>query len=411
MDLTVSQSAPSRIEDHSDLQVAVRTQIEKAASEICRAQFGSHLRALILTGSAARAEASIAVDNSCLNLLSDAELIGILDEQSKLPSDAEGLELASRVEKELADRAILCHVSLGFAHDRFLRNMRPHIFAYELRTCGRVVLGDPCILSLIPSFGPEDIPLEDGWRLLSNRLVEMAEALSGGRTDIPSVEICYRTIKLCLDAATSLLIFAGGYAASYRQRSENIGMLSTAAIPGFDLRDFSTTVGLCTAEKLGSVLQSSAIKDWQSVVQACQYAIKLWIWELQKMTGVADDSGLRLCLRFARQQSFLARVRGWLFVLRRRRWARSWRNWLRWMRLALVGSPRYCTYAAMGELFLSGQLLPLQAVAEDTRSDWEDLYRLLPERPEDVRENTNTPSSVGLAIGWNYHKFLEETRA
>lgn len=81
------------------------------------------------------------------------------------------------------------------------------------------------------------------------------------------------------------------------------------------------------------------------------------------------------------------------------------------MRLALVGSPRYCTYAAMGELFLSGQLLPLQAVAEDTRSDWEDLYRLLPERPEDVRENTNTPSSVGLAIGWNYHKFLEETRA
>lgn len=409
----VSQWVPSRIADQGSLQVDIRAEIEKATSEICQARFGSHLRALLLTGSVAREETSIAVDDDCLRLLSDAELIGILDEQSKLPTDAEARELAKRVEEELANRAIRCHVSLGFAHDRFLRNMRPHIFAYELRTCGRVVLGDPRILSLIPSFGPEDIPIEDGWRLLSNRMVEIAEALSKGKPDVPSAEVCYRTIKLYLDTATSLLIFTGRYAASYRQRSENIRLLRATAIdiPDFDLRDFSTIVGLCTAEKLDSSQPSTVIKDRQSVVKGCQYAIKLWVWELQKMTGAADDSGLRLCLRFARQQGFLARVRGWLFVLRRRRWARSWRNWLRWMRLALVGSPRYCTYAAMGELFLSGQLLSPQSVAENVRSDWADLYRLLPEEPEDVRESPYTASSLGLAIGWNYHKFLEETRA
>ena len=47
------------------------------------------------------------------------------------------------------------------------------------------------------------------------------------------------------------------------------------------------------------------------------------------------------------------RVRGWLHVVRRCGWHRSWRLWPRWVRLARRGSPRYLVYAAACQTLFS----------------------------------------------------------
>jgi hypothetical protein len=396
---------------------------ERVAQEttaMCVQHFGSALRAVILTGSLARGEGSLSNDGTPGRLASDAEFVVVLHDRVPLPTSSDSARLGGGIESQLAAGGVQCHVSLSCVHDDFLRKMRPHIFAYELRTCGKVLYGEQDILALIHPVTAAAIPLEDAWRLLSNRMVEMAEALcetqSAGTGPVPQ-KVFYRAAKLQLDTATSLLIFTGNYAPSYRQRCREINGLARTSqnrfgLP-FSLTQLAHTVDDCTGWKLSQKSALSDGVDWEWVAIACRNASLLWEWELRRMTNaVGDLSPSDLCKRLMRQQPLAARMRGWLYVMRRQGWKKTVAEWPRWLKLALKGSPRYWVYALTGELFLH-----LDARVTGRANNLDDelncsvLRKHLPVLPHDRPNSAENWQRMAQDAVWNYQQFLVDTRA
>jgi hypothetical protein len=403
---------------------SVATQLgERVAQETaakCARHFGSALRAVVLTGSLARGEGSLSSDGIPGKLASDAEFVVILHDRAPLPKSSDTTMLSAEIESQLAAGHVQCHISLSCAHGNFFRKMRPHIFAYELKTCGKVLFGEQNILSLIPSFAPTDIPLEDGWRLLSNRMIEMAEGLCEARSvgcgPVPE-DVFYRAIKLNLDAATSLLIFTGNYAPSYRQRSRNISSLAKNGIDAtglpFSLKQVALLTADCTDWKLSRNAVLGDAVDWQWIAIACRNASLFWEWELRKMTKAEEElSPVELCIRLMRQQPLAARIRGWLYVTRREGWKKTSTQWPRWLNLARKASPRFWVYSIIGELFVRLDPRVTGGIEREVNEpNWNTLRECLPVLPQSQPPSTNEWQRTAKDAVWNYRQFLVDTRA
>jgi hypothetical protein len=149
---------------------------------------------------------------------------------------------------------------------------------------------------------------------------------------------------------------------------------------------------------------------WQAAVADAR---SLWRWELAQLTGIKEDlSDQNLMMRWMAQQPTNERTRGWLFVLRREGWQRSWRKWPGWIRRGLHASPRYCVYAAASELFFQ---LPALISATSVKTAQEDLTGDLFDWLPLIRTGPLTSDSDwrqrASEIAWNYHRFLEGTRS
>jgi hypothetical protein len=451
----------------------------EVTAERCAEVFGARLRSVVLTGSLARDEATWIEDGEYCKVLGDAEFLLVLESTAGL-SSASTIELMrEEIENSLERRGIACRVGLSAVHPRYFKRLRPSIFAYELTKCGQVVWGDWDILALVPAFSAEDIPREDAWRLLANRMIELLEVAgaangTGARTLLPGTVPCnpipvscspffYCTLKLYLDMATSLLVFAGAYEPTYRGRARALRLLHKASEAGshdkvgrfpFDLQGLSERVSACTALKLGQ--DSSAgrglapeLKEGGGTLwlDAVEYANRLWRWELASLVSERlVGPPLRVCPERsegaayqadARRYDFLKlsdrelmrqwmglqpvgqRLRGWAYVLRRCGWHRSWRGWPRWARLGGKASPRYWVYAAACELFFRlGDLLAPVGELRGADVDIEELASWLPIQAIGDREKGTGKSEHGPAwqrlaseIAWDYHEFLEGTRA
>ncbi len=402
---------------------AARAHLKDAVSQQtvrhCLAKYRDSLRAIVLTGSLARDEATFVRDESAYTVLGDAEFLLVFNDRLPLPP-APGLRFLERqIERGLAGWGISGPINLSAAHPDYLRELAPHIYGYELRVCGQVVWGDSGILSLIPPFCPSDIPLEDAWRLLMNRMIEQLEVLKDVAWGLPvlSRQGQYRTVKLCLDMATSLLVFNGVYAPTYGARQQAVELLARQidheVSDYFSLGSFARLVRASTDWKLsaGSVTGMKSPQFWHS---AMDYARLLWRWELARLTEArsdATDDDLRSA--WMRRQPFQSRLRGWMAVLRKCGWHRSWRQWARWGRLAWRGSPRYWIYAAASELFfILLRLLECDDETAGTSAQWETLNSWLPV-VRSSKDGAGEPAWQRLAddILWNYREFLVETRA
>ncbi len=468
----------------------LRSVICQITTQLCAEELGDRLRAIVLTGSLARDEATFVSEEKRWTLLGDIEFLLVFAEHASLPPSLAIESLRQKIEDGLSGRGIICHLGLSAVHPQYLRKVRPHIFAYELRTHGQVVWGEPQILSLMPAFSSSDIPLEDAWRLLSNRMVELLE-VAGQWLESPGVlsrDVHYRAIKLYLDMATSFLLFQGAYEPTYQGRAHALRLLYPASEGAsrdragrfpFDLQGFSDRVSACTALKLGqesslghdlaselngggntlslvschisadgelgnprSTLPSppwgrraggegvSSKTDCDKTLDAIECAHQLWRWELARLTRVEGRLSDRELLRkWIELQPLGKRLRGWAYVLRKCRWHRSWRHWPHWLRRGWRASPRYSVYAAAAELFfrLPG-LLRAASHRQDTDSDWRELLSWLPVAAvgacpgRDRRQDSGLPSRAGSErrygwrqvaseIAWNYHEFVEGTRA
>ena len=397
----------------------LRTTIGEKTAELCVRDYVRSLRAVVLTGSLARDEATWVREASGWRLLGDAEFFLVLERGARLPSRPALSRLQGEIQRTLERDQIVVHVQLAPVYVRYFTNLRPHIFAYELRVCGRVVWGDTSILSLIPAFSAVDIPLEDAWRLLANRMIEHLEALAATGTGAATVPegLRYRTAKLYLDMATSLLVFAGSYAPTYKERRARLGILASTAGTDedwpFPLGPFSLQVNLSTDLKLTSGWEQSAGLGWEVWRQGLRYARLLWRWELARLTHGPTAEGSELMQTWLRRQSFAQRLRGWMFVWRTCGWVRSWRWWPRWARLALGGSPRYWVYAAAYGLFC--QLPEVFEAGGDTDAlvqVAEEVMKCLPV----IRSPWTKSTKLGWRqlveeVIWNYRRFLEPTRA
>lgn len=417
--------------------------ISQQTADICGEALGPALSAIVLTGSMARGEATAIEQGEGARLMGDAEFFLVFKNQTPLPSDAALVPLASKVEDQLSRRGLRCHIELTPVRLQYFRDLRPSIFGYELRACGRVVWGDPSVLSLIAPFSAADIPREDAWCLLVNRMIECLEVApqlleAEGR---PTQDLAYRLTKLCLDMATSYLVFAGEFRPTYRARAQVLQHMAerdeTVKQCPFDLRGFSQQVGRCTEFKLGSGQEPPFLcSQDEAPTRIIEEASDLWRWELAQLTTAPPGAvNWQLMDLWMQRQALSNRVLGWLAVLRECRWHRSWRNWPRWLRLARRTSPRYWVYAVASELFFSmpdllalprpgrpgsgergPKTLSFAPLFHEVRnlqktSPWAKRTSVLPILFQ-PSPPANSPEWVklSLTIAANYHRFLEHLR-
>lgn len=366
----------------------------------------------------ARDEATWVFGPERWRLLGDAEFLLVFEARAPLPSQPAMESLEHEIRAELAREGILGHVQVTPVYAQFFKDLQPRLFAYELRASGRVVWGDPSILSLIPEFSSTDILLEDAWRLLANRMIEYLEATSEVEacTGALPQDLRYRTVKLYVDMGTSLSVFAGFYAPAYGERSRRLSALAAGPEAGqhwpFPLRPFAEQVSIATALKLGKGPQQSADPGWEFWRQAIRYAKLLWRWELARLVGVREPAqNCDLMQRWMRLQPWGQGLRGWAFVWRTSGWLRSWRWWPRWARLAVGGSPRYWVYDAAQTLF---QQLPdpLDVGSHtDLGEIGESVANGLPVLRQAPPMGGRRWADLVHQVAWNYHQFLEPTRA
>ena len=395
------------------LPVGLKDLISQEVARLSREQYGQRLRAVVLTGSLARDEATFVQEGERWSALGDAELIPVLDPRVLLP--AHDLELLrSKIEDCLLRQGVRIAIGLSPTGTAALRKMKPRIFTYELRACGQVIWGDQQILSCIPAFRASDIPLEDAWRLLCNRIVEHLEVADELADDSKPLSCAghYRTVKLFLDMATSLLVFLGSYEPTYRQREQQLMLLAErgSANDGgpFSLGAFAKLVTACTEWKLlaKTVDGVTGRELWKA---AADYARLLWRWELAKLTGAgvatSDCDLMRKCMQL---QPSRQRFQEWARVLRKCGWVRSWREWPRWVLRGWQVSPRQCVYAAACELFFQlPSLSRLSGQDVEKGTDWEEMRRWLPLVRESQQGKSLPPwQRLAADVVWNYHEVL-----
>ena len=399
-----------------------KSRITGTMRQLCLQRLGARLKAVILTGSLARDEATWRQTDDGVRFLSDAEFIVIVTDDAEIPSRELGHLLCREVEAELRNRGILCKLSSGVVHESFLLNLGETIFGYELLTCGEVVYGDPDIIRnksrRIPKIGQED-----AWRLLANRTVELLEIVPELMADSVSLSEAaqYRLIKLYCDMATSVLAFKQEFVAGYRARAAELCELhERGALSGLplDVGWFAGMVRRCTDYKLShSQVGDPPLATRDSVLQAVAVLRSLWTWELAEMHGITLPSPEDALYLHMRKQRPKERLRGWAFVVRRRGLLDGVRHGGRWLRLALSASPRYCVYAAAlntvssFEFQVSSTANSVQRTPPETRNPrLETALNWLPMANFNAGAVPNE-RTVAEAILWNYFEFLVETRA
>lgn len=389
----------------------------------CIQNLGPRLKAVILTGSLARNEATCRQTELGLQFLSDAEFIVIVEDTGEIPSPNVVALICRGVEEELHNQGVFCKLSFGAVHQAFLTNLGETIFGYELLTCGEVVYGDPDILLKKAQYVP-NVCEEDAWRILANRTVELLEivpVLLEGPAQLSETSQ-YRLTKLYCDMATSILVFKKEFVSGYRARADKLcdlqrrGLLSGLA---FDADWFVNMVLRCTEYKVTGCRDV----DWplnspDSVQLAIDTVRSLWSWELAELDGGELSSADVMLHQHMQKQPLRERIRGWAYVIRRRGIFDSLRHSLRWLGLFRLASPRYCVYAAAlnavstfefpassqgtsaGNSQGAGQL-------EARNSRLEPALSWLPI----VNCTVLDKNGMAEAILWNYREFLVETRA
>lgn len=354
-------------------------------------------RAVILTGSAARSEETVAVWPDRTECLSDLELLGVVPDAANLPAAAVRFDgLAARFAADLSARRIYLQVELTPAPEKYFSTVRPHLFGYELKCCGRQLAGTPDYLKRIPDFTAKEIPCEDAWRLLSNRLVEwLGLTVDGEALALPRQ--FYVLVKTYLDLATALSLLSGHYGPTYRERVERLDAVVGWAlrrgcpIKGDRLRHAVTTslrfkldprgdfewLWRETSPALPELLHAQGLgyfwDDLPHVLRA------VWCW-IGKRLSLRNDSDPLVPALY----DFRTKIRGWLKLLLCA--PRHLRPCVlgRMVRLVRLGSPRSLVYscaAALSDpatgarpetLAYVARRLPLPCPAE---AGWEDLAR------------------------------------
>ena len=383
---------------------AAKSFIVSEGARLCARVVGDKARAIILTGSLSRDEATLKKDGLEWRALGDATFLVIFDG----PANVHTAEIENEIESYLISQRVKCKIVVVTSTASALSKMKPHIYAYELRERGIVVWGDQSVLDLMPRFTAADIPIEDGWWFLCNRIIEQLEtAAKANQSHDIDADVRYRIAKLYLAMAACYLLVIGQYQPSYQDRARRLrelaawSMSEPSPIP---LKRFSQLVSECTYLKVQGETTGvfGQFPQWRDAMSDAE---SLWRWTLSRMLG-SKSSGSRsdLLAMVAKRQPMLARAKGWVRAAALHPGVFC-RNWFRWARLACNASPRYLVYGAAGDLFFSQQdidsitpdqlvaiaaKLPLSHCKDDQQLSWR---------------------MVGMMIADNFHGLLESTRS
>ncbi|HWR37611.1 MAG TPA: hypothetical protein VN622_17250 [Clostridia bacterium] len=368
-----SQSIPNATDTATPQSLSAM--VGAIAATCCRERLRG-LRSVLMIGSMGRGEATWERMSHGWRVLGDAEFVAVTDKSRHRPGEIS--KLCSAISTALEGVGIACVVDVSVVDTNWLRRLPKTIFTLEIRNASSVVYGSTIVLHEITRFRASEIDHEDAWRLLCNRLVEWLEP------PVNSDQRSYRAVKLVLDCATSLLLLHGGYEPTYAARAPQLKFLAENDSREWPLpKDvFIDLVTRCTDFKLGRGAKPGSAELSNAPSFACAIARQ------------AERT-------MSRDTRFAPRLRGWAFVARASGGLRSWRHWLRWGRMFVSGTPRVLVYSAAMDLI---------AAMNDGRCDEAEMRLIAKKLP--VR-STNALSIENLShdIAWNYHNFIEKTRA
>ena len=415
-----SSKAATRVEEPSsapERAIRARNLISARAVELLRAVHGNTLRAIVLTGSLARDEATMIKHSQGLELLGDADFLVVFSAGSPMPTVAEEASLSHRIEETLLKEDLRCTIHAHAVSPQYFRALPHAIFSYELRKCGRVVWGDPRILELIPDFSAADLPREDAWRMLCNRMIEhlaFVHRLTADSAELPP-DLHYATVKLFLDMATSYLVFARQYVPSYQARAQRLQRIAADSVANapFPLVKFAARVSDCTMWKVtgDDEYRESSVELWK---EGISFMRRLWRWQVMELTGKTGVLTVaELSREVARRQTAKQRIRGWVSLVKRRGGLRSAAQWPRWMRLAFQATPRYLVYQVATEVaFRLPCLVKHRGQPPRLDVNWQELRALLLEpAPQSQYKDEALWNKLVDDVLWNYSQFLEGTTA
>jgi len=191
---------------------SVREGALAAALEIARGWAGERAQALVLSGSHAAGHAVWCALDGREVTLSD------LDVYAVLPDDAACRDAAARaragrsgLRARLLALGIAAPLEVGFLTRSGLARMPARPGVLELVRRGRVVLGDPDVMALVPRWSPRDVPREETLLLLENRGFELllAGAALASVEPLRRYQACHALRKTSADLATVLALAAG----------------------------------------------------------------------------------------------------------------------------------------------------------------------------------------------------------
>ena len=359
-------------------------------------------RGLILTGSTARGESTAIVNSEGVSWLSDVELLVVVKDRSVIRDVLPTLkQIRMLTEDHLAQAGIIVSIELTPAPEDYFHRIRPHLFGYELLLHGKQLVGTEDYLALIPRFEPSEIPREDAWRLLSNRMVEWLDLLVNKDTLSAQLEF-YTLTKQYLDLITSLSIFAGLYKASYKERAAQADQLKKwlgqhlPSLPGSGLLEASAIAAdfkansdadefrwLRDGEKadLRSRLKLAGMEWLQDGLPLI--TATAWTWELAQISGrqIPHADGALQALRG--NQRWKDWMLGWGRIVARPHLRTGTLFFQRMPFLAPQGTPRNLVYVCAEQLLrthgkrdqevLSWVRNHLPAPRDDSRIDWDTL--------------------------------------
>jgi hypothetical protein len=391
--------------------------ISESLAEVVPARQGNGLRAIVLTGSLARDEATVVARDSGFELLGDADVLLVYDTGASEPDCLQMEIVLRKAEERCLQRGLRATVNANPVSLRYFQKLPKSIFAYELRRCAKVIWGETQILKLIREFSAAEIPREDAWRMISNRMIELMDASRHFIGDSTTADpgLYYAIVKLFLDMATSYLVFAGEYAPSYRERAERLLATSNCHLDSrpFPLGKFTSRVQQCTAWKLSGDLDHSyeVLELWR---EATRYLRRLWRWEIMQMTAATGEQTIAALIeRLGAKQTSAARLRGWLSVTKRWGWLKSSRHWPQWTQQCLQASPRYVVYGAAAEVFFHlPYLVNRRGRLPRSRPDWDKIRACLPvTAPHRDTHNVAPWQTLADDVVWNYEEFLVGTHS
>ena len=388
----------------------LRSLICAATVQMCTTMLGSRLRAIVLTGSLARNEATFSASPSSFTFLSDADFLLVLDEGRKDPNSAELHNLEKLVEARLLEEtAISVHVGLVTVYPHYFPNLPPTTFTYELKTNGTVIWGDAHIVDLMPYFPKSALSKEDAWRTLNHRIIELIGTIAAcdfvAHRCTPRIE--YALVKLYLDMATSFLLFLDRYQPTYSTRLDELRkpIVEQRGIPRFDRKTFCDRVSKCTARKLGHV-PFRLDETMMLLEEAVGYARELWFWETNLLCSALRYVPVaEIIAAMGRRQSYAEKHRAWISLVRRAGVAAIAKHALRWTKLCGLATPRYLVYGASFQLFCA---VPEFLTVRQSSADFVDpraICALLPILPKEPTHTLNW-TSLAAHTNWCYQTFL-----
>lgn len=270
-----------------------------------------------------------------------------------------------------------------------LRRAEPSLMNYEMRYGHQVLYGEQTILDIMPSYALNNIPLEEGTRLLMNRgklLLDIKEGLGGDAPLSNAQQMLFQKFiwKNHLAFGDAVLLLFGVYDVSYQTKQERIlSFRGSSEIPD---ADWMVEKYLQAIEfKMQGELASLGLEDlYRSYSETCRYFLGFLLWYEGRRFGVHLPSLQTYCAQLTRQLPPLAqRLKAFVLNARLLGTAMLSPSW-RW---ALI-HPRYRLYPALWLLlsFESSMEIDLGLVQELLCGD--DNYNHLRQRFLELRTKT-----------------------